>query len=172
MSRILAAGALLGALTTMASAGPWTIDRPVLASAADDAGAGTPLAPPAPRPMNPWKPIFVVSLGLAATSSVFAVYAHSRSAEEVRQITLTRVFGNPITDRDCGSATLRAEDPHFARACTWNKRSSAGMLGALGFGAFTAVAAYFAFRTPASDRLVLAPAVSRDGAGAELTMAW
>lgn len=172
LPRVAVAFVLL--LSTAAGAGPLAIDRAVPPSAADrDERVGDPLVLPAPRSLNPWKPIFGASLGLAITATVFTVYARHRTDDEASQASTVVSFPyRPLTDDDCGTAAGDAAGPHFARACTWSRRGTIGAYSALGFGAFTFVAAYFAFRSRGDDAIVVTPTASKDGAGAELSLTW
>ena len=168
---------LVLAISTPATAGPWVIDRPAPASAADDEERfSEPVLTPAPKPLNPWKPIFGASLGLAIASTVLVYYARDRQDDEVGKIMTGRsATGGPLTDEDCGSGIEFTGDDsrHFDSACSWHVRGNIGLIGALSFGTFSVVAAYFAFRTPPSDRLIaVTPTVTRESAGAQLSVAW
>ncbi|MEO7096997.1 MAG: hypothetical protein ABI175_27305 [Polyangiales bacterium] len=175
MKTRLACVALVLAVSTPAAAGPWAIDRPASASVVEGEAPYTePVRSPAPRPGNVWKPIFAVSLGLAITSTVFTYYARTRQQDEAKQIQATSPNGfGQLTDDDCGTEVVDDVGGHFASACSWNRRGTVGLLGAVGFGTFTVVAAYFAFRTQPSDRLIaVTPTVTRETAGAQLSLAW
>ena len=168
---------LVLAVSTPATAGPWAIDRPAAASAAGDGERfSEPVMPPAPKPMNPWKPIFGASLGLAITATAFVYYARYRQDDEARKITAGQSQqGAGLTDKDCGTGVVLDNESarHFDSACSWHSRGNVSLLAAVGFGTFTVVAAYFAFRTPPSDRLIaVTPTVTRETAGAQLSIAW
>lgn len=168
---------LVLAIATPATAGPWVIDRSAPASSADgEERFSEPVLPPAPRPLNPWKPIFGVSLGLAITATAVAYYSIGESRDEINQIVDGRARdGSALTDQDCGEAQplTDADQRHFESACSWNLRGKVGLMGAVGLGTFTIVAAYFAFRSQPSDRLIaVTPTVTRESAGAQLSLAW
>ncbi len=167
--------AVILGVSTSAMAGPLAIDRPGPPSLAERDGGGAPLPLPAPKPANPWKPIFGVSLGLAIVATGFTFYAHDRSTDEAAKIMASSAFPYTITDADCGRITL--SDPsdarHFSNACAWSRRSAIAVYGGLGVGVFTFVAAYFAFRDRPQDHgVAVTPTVTSDGAGAQLSLAW
>jgi hypothetical protein len=169
---------LVLAISTPATAGPWAMDRPAPASAVENEERfSEPVLPPAPKPLNPWKPIFGISLGLAVTATAFTYYARHRQDDEANRITTGTSFtGGPLTQDDCDSGAVGIDSDsrrHFESACSWNTRSQLGLIGAVSLGTFTVVAAYFAFRTQPSDRLIaVTPTVTRESAGAQLSVAW
>ena len=168
---------LVLAISAPATAGPSAIDRPAPASTAEDEERFSErVLPPAPKPLNPWKPIFGASLGLAIASTAFTYYARYRQDDEASKITTGQSQqGAALTDADCGSGVVLDNQSarHFDSACSWHTRGNIGFYSAIGFGTFTVVAAYFAFRTPPSDRLIaVTPTVTRQTAGAQLSVAW
>jgi hypothetical protein len=177
MKATLARISLVLAIATPATAGPWAIDRPAPASMADrEERFSEPVLPPSPKPLDVWKPILGVSLGLAITATAFTYYARYRQDDEASRITTGQSpLGGTLTQDDCGSAVAIDGDSrrHFESACSWHSRGTLGLMSAVGFGTFTVVAAYFAFRTPPSDRLIaVTPTVTRETAGAQVSVAW
>jgi hypothetical protein len=128
---------------------------------------------------EPWKPVFVASLALTVGAGAFWGFSHLSMRSEADEIMAVNAKGSTITQDDCNARAGITGDTgdHFDSACTWRSRSRTASVLVIGFGIVTLATAYLAFvhgDEPAANRssVSIAPTISREGAGAALSLRW
>lgn len=125
---------------------------------------------------NVWKPIFVGSLAATIGTAAFSIYGLHRMRSEADLVDGIGGTGiSTVTDEDCGRSGVLLEDRggHFASACAWSTRGRVAAWATIGLSAVTAATAYMAFfHNRGESRVVVAPTVSTDGAGASMQLTW
>lgn len=126
---------------------------------------------------NVWKPIFVGSLAATVGTAAFSIYGYNKMKSEASQVREISGGGGGwfVTNEDCGRPGVVEADGgnHFASACAWSTRSGVAAWATIGLSAVTAATAYMAFvHKRGESRVVVAPTVSTEGAGASMQMTW
>jgi hypothetical protein len=135
--------------------------------------------------IDPWKPIFGVSLVGAVGLGVYSWLQHNKKNDAAKDVIGTNSDGGAITQSDCGETVMTTTQDKFEATCSLYKRHLYTAIAAGGVGALALVAGYIAFihdgkKEPSSSALsrtrkssiAITPTLSPEGGGATLRIDW
>lgn len=134
-----------------------------------------------------WKPVFFGALATSVGTLALGVYGRRRMQDEADRVSIDGFRGWILQGDDCGRSDLGVDvGGHFAKACSWHRRSQVALVAAGGLSVLTVVAGYLAFvrdrrELPPPTRIVgrkphrklaVLPTLTPEAAGASLQLDW